>query len=93
MAITVQPSAPPKNSSDTELPLAEPRVEESPVEERVEEPPVEECLEEPWMDDVLRELYAERDAYAAEHGYDLDRIFADLKRRENESNLRFSESE
>lgn len=27
-----------------------------------------------WEDEVLREVYAERDAYAAEHGYDLDRI-------------------
>jgi hypothetical protein len=45
------------------------------------------------MDDVLRELYAERDAYAAEHGYDLGRIFADLKRREHLSELpRFTET-
>ena len=41
-------------------------------------------------DEVLRELYAERDAYAAEQGYDLDRIFADLKSREAHSELRRS---
>lgn len=37
---------------------------------------------------MLREVYASRDAYAAEHGYDLDRIYADLKRRELTSQLR-----
>ena len=42
----------------------------------------------PWEDEVLREVYATRDAYAAEHGYDLDRIYADLKRREAGSRLR-----
>ena len=41
----------------------------------------------PWEDDVLREVYAVRDAYAAEHGYDLDRIYADLRRREASSRL------
>jgi hypothetical protein len=46
------------------------------------------CEQEPWEDEVLRELYAERDAYAAEHGNDLDRIYADLKRREAMSHLR-----
>jgi hypothetical protein len=45
------------------------------------------------MDDVLRDLYAARDAYAAEHGYDLNRIFADLKRREQSSELRRSTDE
>ena len=44
-------------------------------------------------DDVLRDLYAARDAYAAEHGYDLNRIFADLKRREQSSELRRSTDE
>jgi hypothetical protein len=49
---------------------------------------------EPWIDDVLREVYAARDAYAAEHGNDLGRIFADLKRREMMSDLRlFRETE
>lgn len=38
-------------------------------------------------DEVLREVYAVRDAYAAEHEYDLDRIYADLKRREVNSRL------
>ena len=47
----------------------------------------------PCDDEILEELYAVRDAYAAEHGYSLDRIFADLKRREAESTLRRIEPE
>ena len=42
----------------------------------------------PWEDEVLRTVYAVRDAYAAEHDYDLDRIYQDLKRREEGSRLR-----
>lgn len=34
-----------------------------------------------WEDEILREVYANRDAYSAAHGHDLDRIYADLKRR------------
>ena len=41
-----------------------------------------------WEDEVLREVYSRRDAYAAEHGYDLDRIYADLKHQEAGSHLR-----
>ena len=37
---------------------------------------------------MLSQVYAARDAYAAEHGYDLDRIYADLKNREAVSSLR-----
>lgn len=33
------------------------------------------------------DVYAARDAYSAEHGHDLDRIYADLKRRERGSSL------
>ena len=46
------------------------------------------CEQKPWEDEVLRQVYAERDAYAAAHGYDLDRIYADLKRREAGRRLR-----
>ena len=46
------------------------------------------CEQKLWEDEVLREVYAARDAYAAEHGYDLDRIYADLKLREASSRLR-----
>jgi hypothetical protein len=49
--------------------------------------------QECWEDEVLRDVYAARDHYAAEHGYDLDRIYADLKRREANSLLRQSNDE
>jgi hypothetical protein len=48
--------------------------------------------QKPWEDEVLQEVYAVRDSYAAEHGYGLDQIYADLKRREASSNLRWSNS-
>ena len=51
-------------------------------------PPKSSSERKPWEDEVLREVYAVRDAYAAEHGYDLDRIYADLKRREANRPLR-----
>jgi hypothetical protein len=37
----------------------------------------------PWNDDpVLMEVYAIRDSYAQQHGYDVARIVKDLKERE-----------
>ena len=45
----------------------------------------------PWEDEVLRELYAQRTAYAAEHGFDLQLIYADLKAREATSKLKLLE--
>lgn len=42
----------------------------------------------PWEDEVLQKVYAERDTYAAELGYDLENIYADLKRREAKSLIR-----
>ena len=47
--------------------------------------------EKPWEDEVLREMYKERDAYAAELGFDLEKIYADLKRREANSRLLHAE--
>jgi hypothetical protein len=44
--------------------------------------------QKPWEDEVLREVYTACDAYAAEHGYDFERIYADLKHREAKSRLR-----
>jgi hypothetical protein len=58
------------------------------IRKRPSAPPKSSSEQKPWEDEVLREVYAARDAYAAEHGYDLDRIFADLKRREATSRLR-----
>jgi hypothetical protein len=58
------------------------------IPKRPSEPPKSLSEQKPWEDEVLREVYAARDAYAAEHGYDLDRIYADLKRRETNSQLR-----
>jgi hypothetical protein len=44
--------------------------------------------QKPWEDEVLREVHEAREAYAAEHGFHLDRIYADLKSREAKSRLR-----
>jgi hypothetical protein len=49
-------------------------------------------VQKPWEDEVLQAVYAVRDSYAAEHGYNLDQIYADLKRREVSSDLRRSDS-
>ena len=48
--------------------------------------------QKPWEDEVLQAVYAERDSYAAENGNNLDQIYADLKRREASSDLRWSDS-
>jgi hypothetical protein len=48
--------------------------------------------QKPWEDEVFQEVYAVRDSSAAEHGYNLDQIYADLKRREASSELRWSDS-
>jgi len=45
-------------------------------------------VQKPWEHEVLQAVYAVRDSYAAEHGYNLDQIYADLKRREVSSDLR-----
>ena len=58
------------------------------IRKRPSVPPKSLCEQKPWEDEVLREVYAAREAYASEHDYDLERIYADLKRREASSRLR-----
>lgn len=40
------------------------------------------------MDEIIAEVRKIREAYAAEHNYSLDEIFADLKEKEASSNRR-----
>ena len=44
--------------------------------------------QKPWEDEVLRDLYAQRDKYAAGLGYDMERIGADLIKRSARSQMR-----
>ena len=48
--------------------------------------------QKPWEDEVLQEVYPVRDSFAAEHCYNLDQMYADLKHREASSGLRWSDS-
>jgi predicted metal-dependent hydrolase len=41
------------------------------------------------MDEIIAEVRKIREEYAAEHNYDLDEIFKDLKREEASSSRRF----
>lgn len=38
-----------------------------------------------WVDPIVEEIRQNRDAYAAQFGYDLDAIYEDIKRQERES--------
>ncbi len=56
-------------------------------------PPNNSSDRESWADDeIMREVYRNRDEYAAEHNYDLARIFEDLKKREAQSTLKRAEA-
>ncbi|TAK53413.1 MAG: hypothetical protein EPO24_14395 [Bacteroidetes bacterium] len=38
-----------------------------------------------WTDPIVEEIRKYRNEHAAQHGYDIDAIFRDIKRREKES--------
>jgi hypothetical protein len=38
-----------------------------------------------WRDEIVEEVRAAREAYAAQFDYDLDRMFEDLKRKEEQN--------
>jgi hypothetical protein len=38
-----------------------------------------------WQDPIVEEVRKTREEHAAKHGYDLERIFADLKEQEKKS--------
>jgi hypothetical protein len=42
-----------------------------------------------WSDPIVSEVRAVRDAHARLHGYDLDRIFRDLKEQESRSGRKY----
>ena len=41
-----------------------------------------------WKDEIVEEVRAVREAYAAQFEYDLERIFEDLKKKEQEDRRR-----
>jgi hypothetical protein len=45
---------------------------------------------QPWIDPIVAEVRKARDEYAASFGYDLDRIFADIERLQEERKARAS---
>lgn len=43
----------------------------------------------PWVDPIVEEVRRVREAYAAKFNYDLEAIFADIKKKEQQSGREF----